>query len=237
MDTNLKNNTHIKNKLDNIIKDRKTRLIEKEEFKDAFNYVDELFPNSGVFSAIVYVSPRDTLERNGYKGIGGFYSRGERIIVVSDDFNFKPKNNIWSSIVAKITLDEVIVHELLHYISHKYKDSILSVEAEEEFAYGNSVGYLTSKGYDSDHIVKNIFMPFLISTVNINKLFYDKAIAKGFSKVSIKKDFNKIFKIFEKDIFDESYSISYSKGIDIYNIYSNKNKKIKIKNVDVNIDI
>ena len=68
-----------------------------------------------------------------------------------------------NEIKAKITIDEVLVHELLHYVSDSQKKHVVSMELEEEFAYGNSIRYLKSKGYSDEDIVNNNFMPFLYS--------------------------------------------------------------------------
>ncbi len=238
MDTSPKDNTI--SKIEKIIKSKKTTLINNSSYKDSFDYISSKFPSSNVEEAKVYISEREFLEKMGYEGVGGFYSRNEKVIIIPDNFDFKSKENIWSSIKAKISIDEVLVHELLHYVSHKYKQSLLSKEAEEEFAYGNSIDYLKSKKYSDDYIIRYNFLPYLISTININSIIYNilkENMTDLEIKNSISKNFKTVVKKNEKKIFNLVVEEAYKKGENIISIYSEKDRELKLQESQILLDL
>jgi len=228
MGENLKNNIEkIKNHSD-------TRIIKYPNHKESFDYVDGLFCNSGVKEVTIYQCNRPFLEKLGYKGVGGFFEKIMKTIVIPDlPFETISKKN---DIVAKITIDEVLVHELLHYVSDSHKKQTISMELEEEFAYGNSVGYLKSKGYTNEEIVKNNFMPFLYSVTYSRyggEVLKEVLQENGYDVSQFKKELpikqKKIIEKNKKAIHQRTIDKAFKKGMEIIDIYSGKKEEIKIE--------
>ena len=160
-----------KESLDKIRLHKATKQVTIEDFPSAFEYIDKRFPNANVRECQVYVAKRSFLDRVGYKGIGGFYSKIEKIVVIPDEMPEPviPKNTTgktrWKSIKAKLTVEEILVHELCHYVSAKSCTTPKSMQIEEEFAYGNMVDFCRSRGRSDDEIVLSIFLPYLFNVV------------------------------------------------------------------------
>jgi len=204
----------------------KTKEIHYADSKAAYDYVDSLFPQANVKDVIVYRASRKFLDRLGYKGIGGFFNILEKVVVIPDEMDFKTswKETIWSSIKAKLTQDEVIAHELLHYVSDAMEKRTNSTYVEEEFAYGNSYGYLKSKGYTDEYIIEFNFLPYLIRAIDSHEI-RDKVLSEnGYDvedfKSSSQETQKKIMKKVEKDLFKMAKEKAMEMGREIISIYS-----------------
>jgi len=212
--------------LERIEKHVGTVRIQYLDYKKAFDYVDDLFPEALVKESIVLRASSSFLNRLGYKGIGGFYNRVCKKVVVPDKliFSIAKNKSIWNSIKAKISEDEVIVHELLHYASDSRGTASRSANAEEEFAYGNSIGYLKSKGHTDEYIITKNFLPFLVGTINIKKILWKKLQEAGYdpeklSCMSYQKK-NSIYAKVEKKVFEETKEKAIKLGQEIIDIYT-----------------
>lgn len=152
-----------------------TKKICYPEYKEAYDYVNNLFPGSEVKKVNIYKVSPTYLTKLGYGGCGGFYCRYSKVIVISSWLPVN-KNRYPSrydfSIKAKITKDEVIAHELCHYCFVEEGGNSDSREINEEFAYGWSIGYLRSKGYSDDFIITKNFYPFLVEIMSKSALEY-----------------------------------------------------------------
>lgn len=222
----------IKNNINKIKSLKTTKLIKYPEYKEAFDYVYGLFPFSDVKEVEIYICSRRMLEKLGYKGVGGFFEKVLKTVIISDDLNF---SNIKSIAKVKITTDEVIVHELLHYVSDTQKKKISSVEMEEEFAYGNSIGYLKSKGYSNEDIVENNFLPFLVQTIDTQKILKSILVKNGWDldllKRSTKEKQKTVSKKYSLEITEAIKTEARKKGLNLIEIYCpSKTEPLKIDN-------
>ena len=230
---------HVKLTTDNINKIASNSLIIKYYdleptdiiFLKAFDYVNNLFPECKVKEATIYKCSRAYLDSLGYKSAAGFFCRLKKVVVIPDKLDFsEDPNSIWGSVKCTATIDEVIVHELLHYCSDRQDNYTTSVNIEEEFAYGNSIGYLKQKGYTKDEIIKNNFMPYLINSVDYSKFLPDILVKNGYhigelEFVSENKK-EEILKKLEKQIFKQAWDRAWEKGEEIIKIYSSKRFKM-----------
>lgn len=157
-------------KLSDLIKNKNNTIIKYPEYKKAYDYVEAKFPGFNVLNVTIYKIRRQDLIEAEYEGVGGLYVPGKRAVIVSDLPTGGDTNTHGTKkIIAKLSIDEVIVHELLHYVSHKiYRSN--DVNMEEEFAYGHSVPYLIKKGYTDNEIIKCNMLPFLYGAVDHEKL-------------------------------------------------------------------
>lgn len=209
------------------IKDhRRSQIIPYVNYPKSFDYVDKLFPKAGVRNAMVYECDRKFLNKFGYRGIGGLYSKVDKVIVIPDNLNFPQKGRIWNKVCANITLDEVLVHELLHFASDSQIKNTKSIQLEEEFAYGNSVGYLRSKGHTDDEIVDNNFLPYLMTIVNKEEITTKVLVKNDISLEQIKamdvSSFTNLTIKFNREIFYEAKRVAREMGHKIISIYSEK---------------
>lgn len=160
-----------KESLEKIRSHKFTRKITPQDFPSAFEYMDKIFPKANVRDCDVYIAKRSLLDRIGYKGVGGFYSKVEKIVVIPDEMPeiAVPKNTTgktrWKSIRAMLTVEEILVHELCHYVSAKICTTAQTMQMEEEFAYGNMVDFCRSRGRTDEDIVLNVFLPYLFNVI------------------------------------------------------------------------
>ena len=197
------------------------------QYKEAFEYVDNLFPHCNVKDVTVYKVKTSIMEKLGFGGAGGFYDRLYKSVVFSSG---KSSMDSKYSIHSKIDNDDVIVHELLHYCYFADGKSCVSVALQEEFAYGNSVGYLRGKGHSDEEIVENNFLPFLVSNVR-NDVAKSILLKEG---ISI-KEYNsytdakkqRIMKRLHKQIQKKSVELAKEKGLALIAIYSDTKKEKK----------
>jgi len=140
--------------IDKIKSDPKTVEINYPEYKDSFDYVDKKFPDNGVKDVTIFLCGKRFLKKLGYAGLGGFFEKILKTIIICNDGS----------------IDETIVHEMLHYVSDLSLATSYSVELEEEFAYINSIDYLRSKGRSDEYIINTVFLPYLIGKVDKNKI-------------------------------------------------------------------
>ena len=207
------------------IKDIYLSKVEYPKYKEAFDYVDKLFPKVKVKNISIYkVAARD-LAKMGYGGAEGFYDTISKIIVVC---GARPKaQNIDRRyhVSAKIERDEVIVHELCHYCYYAEGKRSVSSELREEFAYGWSVGYLRQKGYTDDQIVKYNFLPYLLG-LSFEEATKNIMVQNGVSSYDYnkhskyqRKEFNRSY--FGK-IFRRAKEIANERGHRLIELYSMK---------------
>jgi hypothetical protein len=136
-----------------------TKKILYEDYPEAFDYVGRIFPDIDVRSIDVRQATPLLLSKLGYDGIGGFFERVTKTVVVAAH-QLVSVNSGRFSVKAKLHRDEVVVHELLHYCHHTLGHNS-SVNLKEEFAYGWSYGYLKSKGYTDEEIISDNYLPYL----------------------------------------------------------------------------
>lgn len=208
---------------------KNTRLVVYPTYEKAYNYVSELFTSVNVKSAKIFIAKRSVLDKLGYKGVGGFYSKADEVIVIPDDLKIIPKDedSIWATIVADVEIDEVIVHELLHYVSGCCRFGY-PMQAEEEFAYGNSVKYLKDKGKTDDEIVEKVFLPYLMQVVDKKSILSEALIKEKLLdafNIATPKQKEEIIKKMEKTLFDLTMKKAKNIGQSIINVYCPENKK------------
>ena len=214
----------------NVEKIKKIALkkIKYPDFKEAYEYVDNLFPRVKVKNIIIYkVAVRD-LAKMGLGGAEGFYDPVSKIVVVCGARKRTTYIDKRFFVEAKVERDEVIVHELCHYCYVFENNRSISSEMREEFAYGWSIGYLRQKGYSDEQIVKYNFLPYLIHISN------EQAIRNILARNNIssyeynnhtrfkRKEFNRKF---GAKIFAKAKEIGTEKGLKMISIYSKKLKE------------
>ena len=199
--------------------------IEYPEFKEAYDYVDGLFPHVKVKEISIYKVASKDLAKMGFGGAEGFYDSVSKIVVVCGARKYHNLIDRSCYVEAKIERDEVIVHELCHFCYGYEGLRSVSSEMREEFAYGWSIGYLRQKGYTDEQIIKYNFLPYLIG------LSFEPAtkvimVQNGVSTYEYnkhtkyqRKEFNRTY--FGK-IFYKAKEIAMERGFKLIDLYSKK---------------
>lgn len=201
-----------------------TVVYKYPDFKEAFDYIDSLFPQAKVKEISILQAQRRLLKKLGYGNVGGYYSRALKVIVICNRPNVSIKTKF--AVVAKMGKDEVLVHELLHYCSDFCGNINSGSDVEEEFAYGWSIGYLRSRGHSDDDIIENTMMPWLASIVDQNKVIRlvlenKKITPEEFRAMSPEKR-QKWVSRNRRAIHAATIQISKERGTEIIRIFSSK---------------
>ena len=200
--------------------DKQTEQINYPEYQPSFDYVDDLFPKKHIKEVGIFVCSDQLLNDLGYSGIGGFFERVLKTIVIRKDV----ENNTKGKFVGKFKIDEVIVHELLHYVSDLFGTPKTSLEIEEEFAYCYSVGYLRQK-YADEQIIYDNFMPFLANIIDRKKIILKvlEKYGKSYDDLIENENFAKLFlEANQKEIEDMIEKEAYKRGKEIIDLYDSK---------------
>ncbi len=214
---------------------RSTKVIVYPEYKNAFDYVHELYPDAGVKQATIYQTSKAVLYEVGYKGVGGFYDTRSRVVVISNWV--APAEDYEDPVKAEFTIDEVLCHELIHYAANFNRPTSLRT-VEEEIAYGKSINYLRSNGRSDDFIIRKNMMPYLLTIVDKARIMHDvlyKAYATQLPDLAAISEEAKMMlvqqmsKRLEKAFMEEAYEIG-KKMITLYG-----DKKDVVDNSDVTI--
>lgn len=211
--------------LDKLRTHKSTKVIKYPDFKEPFDYVHECFPGLDVKSITILEVERELLEKLGYKGVGGLYSSLWKTIVMTDTQDVpKPKRKM--AVQAKITKDEVVTHELLHYCSDLQGKTNTSADIEEEFAYGWCYGYLKRKGYTDDEIIGNNYLPYLVSTTDQQKVLCDVFKSKNISLQDFmtmpSTEKKKLLSKIRQPMHDRMLELARERGWQIIRIYAKK---------------
>ena len=206
-----------------IKKNASTKKILYEDYPEAFDYVGRIFPDIDVRSIDVRQASPLLLKKLGYEGIGGFFERITKTVVVSAH-RLIPQNAGKYSVSAKLQKDEVIVHELLHYCHHTI-GSNPSVNLKEEFAYGWSLGYLRSKGYTDEELIRDNYLPYLYNVCYKDGFFNilrqeDISVEKLRDSSQLRKE--RILNPLKNKIHKEVTRLAMEKGKNIIKIYEKK---------------
>lgn len=177
--------------------------VEKDirENKKVYNYITGLFPNVTFDGLKVYEVSRKQL-----RGLGalGVYIHGQKVILYtrtssSSDLNLSHKKYKR----FRVSSDEVLVHELLHYCDHYFFPEAFDANNnynDEEFAMGYSLGFFRQQqpGISDEDIVIKKYYAFLDS--NFRKVVMETALmindisVEEFYKWSDKKKYRTLLK-------------------------------------------
>ena len=147
--------------------------IEKQigDFPEIQKYLESKFPKVDISDIKIYVADPDVVHKAGWKDIGGCYVHVLKVILVKSKIENKKvrgkfKKLIQDSCHIKVDVEDVVVHELIHAVSHRInRASSRYVHMEEEFVYTNCIDFYKQKGMTEDDIVNNNFLPFCIADV------------------------------------------------------------------------
>lgn len=181
---------------------KRSTLIKYPTYKESYDYVDSLFKRSNIKEVEIHIVSPSILEKYGFDGGYGFFYIPKKMVFIR-------------SSVDKHTIDEIIVHELIHYAFNKENIVFSDVEMEEEGAYGWSIGYLREKGYSDEYIINNFLKEYysvimknksILKFISMNNKFKNEYIKSNDKKRidMLNKNRKKIEKINEKMALEKS---------------------------------
>jgi len=113
------------------------------DFPAVAEYLEERFPDVDLSEVALYLSPPRVIDRC-IQDVGGCYTSSLNVILVKDkiDKSTKPKGKfeklMQETCGVKADVEDVVVHEFLHAVSHKIDRSLSRyTHMEEEFVYTN----------------------------------------------------------------------------------------------------
>jgi hypothetical protein len=195
------------------------------KYKEAFEYVDNLFPGMKVKDVTIYQVMPKIMKMIGRENCAGLYNREQKAIILSTMRHRTRRYGKGDPVVGKATMDEVLAHELCHYCFEKSGHHTNSREIAEEFAYGWSLGYLRKKGHTDEEVIRDNFLPFLASASSqdaLSELLAELFITdREFNNYSDYKR-KSFFKKHGRKLIEKEKIIGTEKGRKLIAIYSKK---------------
>ena len=162
---------------------KQTQIKRYPQFKQSYEYIDEYFPFANIKQIQIYLTSHQVISQIlGLTCAAGFYSRTQRIIVITKTFINHQNSSIFSDVHADVKNDQVVVHQMLHYVSHFLQRQV-SPLMQQQFAYGKSARYLLNKGYSEQFIVNKIYLPYLLSIFDYSSLLKKSVNSRDYNSL------------------------------------------------------
>jgi len=145
------NGDESKKKIKEVAAHPETTMILREKMPDPWVYVEALFPRIATVISKTQVYKNDNtafLKNLGFPEAAGglFFPKASAILIC------------WNR--DKIKDDVIICHEMLHYADQLLGGTMKDRNADENFAYHNSIKYLELHGYKPEWIAGEYMLPY-----------------------------------------------------------------------------
>jgi len=130
---------------------RDTKRLPSSDFEKVWLYLDELFPDYKelIRKTEIYKNSNCAMAcKIGLDGVAGLY--------------MPQFNSVFVMYSKFFSEDEIVLHEMLHFLSKAFGSSMVAASSEEIFAYKKSVDYLRRNGRSEEFIVERYLMPFFM---------------------------------------------------------------------------
>lgn len=158
-------------RVNRIIKNSKTEKKSLIDFPAVYEYLSTKFPDVDLSDIRVYIAPPEVIQQRGWPQIGGFFVKETKDIFVKDEIRGAKSKGRFDKIMKMlcpidVAVEDVVVHEFIHVISHKIGRASSRFEhMEEEFVYANCIGFYKEKGMSEEDIVNSQLLPFCTNDV------------------------------------------------------------------------
>jgi hypothetical protein len=142
-----------------------------DDFPEVSSYLAGRFPSVDISDIKIYVASSEMIEKEGFKDMGGCYIDLLKVILVKNEIKQRNVRGKFKTMMhevcdLKVDTEDIVVHELIHAISHKInRSSSRYRHMEEEFVYTNCIDFYKGKGMSEEDIVNNNFLPFTLYDV------------------------------------------------------------------------
>lgn len=158
------------------------------DYPDVDNYLRLRFPNVDISDIPIYRANEAIFEKTGWGAVGGLFVPWMELVLIKDkslgEKTRKPRGRFDKEMMKhSLTADpqDVIVHEMIHAVSHRaQRSSARFTKMEEEFVYTNCIDFYKGRGMNEDQVIDNVFLPFCIMDVKENRSDMDKVLCVVF---------------------------------------------------------
>lgn len=232
----------IRDNANSVISHQDTLLRYCSFFSGAKEYLLNKFPNVDIGNVPIYVAPYEIIDKFGFSGCGGCYIKPLRLILVKDKilsngYKSRFERILSSQCELKVDIEDVVVHELIHAISHKIRRSSNQfTHMEEEFVYTNCVEFYLKKGMSKEDIVLYNFLPFCINDIlnsrsDMIKVLRPIGVSIKDFKNKNKRDKIKLFNTYAEELVEIIKTKAIDRGHNMINIYNARSDQTKIEHI------
>lgn len=195
------------NKYKSIIKHKDTKRIYLKDFPNLESYLNACYDKINFDNVSIYLTTKKQFNKVGMGYAAGFFLNEIKSIFILDQiktikskFKYKLDQLIFQNKFINLNQEDVLIHELMHYISSckRNNGNFEYKNMEEEFAYTSCIKYYLANN-KSEEDIKNIIFPFCVSAI-----FEDK---DKINSICIKTNIDK------KDFFNAKNATLISKFI------------------------
>ncbi len=170
-----------------LIKESRKKL-NVAHWPEVYDYLKKF--NVNIIGVPIYMCTPMQFERAGLGFASGcFIPKACAVFIKDQNKKAVVSNNRFDQVVNKYSLkasiDDVVVHEMLHAVSFLMRrSSNKNIHMEEEFVYMNSIEYYMGKGMSEEDIVKKIFLPFSMQDVLMSPKYMNEFVLEIDSSVN-----------------------------------------------------
>lgn len=155
------------------------------DFPVVKDYLNKKFSSVDISNIKIYISPAEFFDEASFGFASGIYFPTLLTVVINDRSNVKPEHcksvfkNKLTQMQSKVStkIDDVLVHEMIHAISHKSnRSSQIYTNMEEIFVYTNCIEYYLERGVSEKEIIERDILPFCVADVLGNKDIFNKML-------------------------------------------------------------
>ncbi len=219
----------VEERANKVVKHATTAKKSIVDFPLISSYIIQKFPEVDVSHIPIYVSHSSVMDRQKFKGVGGCFIPHMEIILVRSSIHCHVKaTNKFDRLMqeatnAKIDMEDVLVHELIHAVSHvANRDGRSFKNNEEEFVYTNCVDFYRQKGISNERIVEDNFLPFCVENVyadtSLMRSVYYRCGIVGAEGCSV-TDFNKMLSKRASHLVPQIVLLAKNMGFQMIELY------------------
>ena len=164
---------NVKSCINKVISSSETIEKSIKDFPKIDLYFRKYFSKIDLSDIRIYLTAPRVMDRNGFEECGGCYIDYFKIILVKNRIVNKLsgrelfQKELNKLVVSSVDPDDVVVHELMHAVSHIVRSGAGTQfrNAEEEFVYTNCIDFYHSRGAADKDIVQGILLPFFLLDV------------------------------------------------------------------------
>jgi hypothetical protein len=167
--------SELNSNVDKIIKSKSTVRRHIVDFPAVQQYLHGVFPDVDVSDIPIYLTTPGIMRKYGMYGCMGCYVTNLKVIVMQNIITTKYKLSdkfsqlLQDEMKIQVDVEDVVVHEMLHAISHKInRPGRKFTFNEEEFVYTNCVDFYRKK-MSEDAIVSGTMLPFCVNDIMKDK--------------------------------------------------------------------
>jgi len=241
------------NRINFIINRSDTKKTSLKNFPNVENYICSTFSNINVTDVPIYIVTDKGLSSAGFQHIGGCYVHHMYLVIVKNEITIggtytsktKFEKVLQSAMKAKIDVEDVLVHEMIHAVSGAANRSNRRYTFdEEEFVYTNTIDFYKNKGMTDEEIINKNFLPFCIQDVLSNNKewvkIFDTLSSKGVKVIDLdvpQNTMNRFLGRYAEMVVPLIVDAGRKRGQHMIDLYNEYGKGIQIATQSIEPDV